>query len=287
MHDDQIMDLEQQFAEAKHVIRQLAGQVDHYSNTHQQLAGLPIIRLCSSSLFSTIAIVLFTSHPPVQASPLVALFNALALACAACASADVIPLIPQTLNRGATHSFCCNRTKSPCLLLVEGKCLRISAETGAGVTISVWCTVVQYLHSHAVSAEEYNKIYIGWQQHDLAGLAEQLGASQQEVADLQCTARMYHQAMDECQRLQSENVALRQMLQNALEDGPERSARSSSRGRKQTSRGTDSVMSVLKPHMSFVAEHESAHDNHSRSCSPTMSRYCQPDPVYDNFKLSC
>ena len=92
---------------------------------------------------------------------------------------------------------------------------------------------------------------------------------------------MYHQAMDECQRLQSENVALRQMLQNALESGPGRSARSSSRGRNQTSRGTDSVVFVLKPHMSFVAEREIA--NHGRSCSPTLSRYCQPDPFHENI----
>ena len=93
---------------------------------------------------------------------------------------------------------------------------------------------------------------------------------------------MYHQAMDECQRLQSENVALRQMLQHALEHGPRGSPRSSSRGHNHTSRGTDCVMSVLKPHMSFVAEHESAHGTHGQSCSPNLSRYCQLDPVYEN-----
>ena len=173
-------------------------------------------------------------------------------------------------------------------------------KTGAGVTPSTVyssqhdtesvqlfrkCTVADYLHSHAVSAKRYNKAYAGWQQYDLVGLAEQLAASQQEAAELQCTARMYHQAMDECQRLQSENVALRQMLQNTLENGPGGSARSSSRGRNQTSRGSDSVISVLKPHMSFVAERESAHANHRRSWSPTVSRYCQPDPVDDNLAL--
>lgn len=88
----------------------------------------------------------------------------------------------------------------------------------------------------------------------------------------QCSARMYHQAMDECQRLQSENIALRQMLQNALEDGPGAGVRSSSRGRNQTSRGRDSMLSVLKPHMSFVAEQQAVHSNHRRSCSPTLSR---------------
>ena len=103
-------------------------------------------------------------------------------------------------------------------------------------------------------------------------LAGQLTACHQEAADLQCTARMYHQAMDECHRLQSENVALRQMLQNALESGPKARPRSSSRGRNQTSREMESVPSVLKPHMSFVAERETGHGDGRRSCSPTMSR---------------
>lgn len=111
-------------------------------------------------------------------------------------------------------------------------------------------------------------------------LAGQAAGSQQEAAVAQCSARMYHQAMDECQRLQSENIALRQMLQNALEDRPCARARSSSRGRNQTSRGRDSMLSVLKPHMSFVAEHETAH---RRSCSPTLSRCCHSESVPEHL----
>ena len=41
LHVDEVMELQQQFAEAKHVIQHLAGQVDHYSHMQQQLAGLP------------------------------------------------------------------------------------------------------------------------------------------------------------------------------------------------------------------------------------------------------
>ena len=40
-HDDDAVEVQQQFAEAKLVIQQLAGQVDSYSNAQQQLAGLP------------------------------------------------------------------------------------------------------------------------------------------------------------------------------------------------------------------------------------------------------
>ncbi|KAL0019871.1 hypothetical protein WJX79_005655 [Trebouxia sp. C0005] len=63
-------------------------------------------------------------------------------------------------------------------------------------------------------------------------LTGHLNASHTEATELQCTARLYHQAMDECQRLQSENIALRQMLQNALDTGPTPRARSSSRGQQ-------------------------------------------------------
>ena len=103
-------------------------------------------------------------------------------------------------------------------------------------------------------------------------LTGQLTGRHQEATDLQCTARMYHQAMDECQRLQSENIALRQMLQNALENSPACRARSSSRGRNQLARGATSAQSVLKPHMSFLAERDITSANHRRSCSPTLSR---------------
>lgn len=101
----------------------------------------------------------------------------------------------------------------------------------------------------------------------------QLTASHQEAGGLQCTARMYHQAMDECQRLQSENIALRQMLQYAVEEGSGVRARGSSRGRNQTRQRAESVRTVLKPHMSFVAERETAQGSCKRSCSPILSRY--------------
>ena len=39
--DDDVMELQQLFAEAKDVIQHLAGQVDHYSSMQHQLAGLP------------------------------------------------------------------------------------------------------------------------------------------------------------------------------------------------------------------------------------------------------
>ena len=100
----------------------------------------------------------------------------------------------------------------------------------------------------------------------------QLTVRHQEATNLQCTARMYHQAMDECQRLQSENIALRHMLQNALENSPACRARSNSRGRNQAARGTMSEQSVLKPHMSFLAERSGESANHRRSRSSMLNR---------------
>lgn len=49
VHDDDFMELQQQFAEAKCVIKQLAAQLDHYSNIQQQLAGLHTFPLCFTS----------------------------------------------------------------------------------------------------------------------------------------------------------------------------------------------------------------------------------------------
>ena len=89
MHDDEVMELQQQFAEAKRVIQQLAGQVDHYSNMQQQLAGLPIILLCSGSfvLHTCSCLTHIPSHPLCKPHLLLqTLLNALAVACAACAS---------------------------------------------------------------------------------------------------------------------------------------------------------------------------------------------------------
>ncbi|KAL0050637.1 hypothetical protein WJX82_003901 [Trebouxia sp. C0006] len=103
-------------------------------------------------------------------------------------------------------------------------------------------------------------------------LAGHLDASHTEATDLQCTARLYHQAMDECQRLQSENIALRQMLQNALDTGPTPRARSSSRGRNQAPQGREHASCVVKPGLSFVAEQgRSASCALGRSCSPLSS----------------
>lgn len=107
----------------------------------------------------------------------------------------------------------------------------------------------------------------------------QLSASCEESTGLRCTARLYHQAMDECQRLQSENIALRQMLQNALDNGSKGRARSSSRGRNQTRHGGESASSVLKPGLSFVAER--GRSVQGRSCSPPLSRsvyWAEPNP---------
>jgi len=99
--------------------------------------------------------------------------------------------------------------------------------------------------------------------------AGHLDASHTEATDLQCTARLYHQAMDECQRLQSENIALRQMLQDALDTGPTPRARSSSRGRNQAPKGREHASSVVKPGLSFVAEQgRLASCAQGRSCSP-------------------
>ena len=103
--------------------------------------------------------------------------------------------------------------------------------------------------------------------------AGRLNASHDETTGLQCTARLYHQAMDECQRLQSENIALRQMLQQALEDGPKARPRSSSRGRNQACRGGECPEAVVKPGLSFVADRRrSASCGPARSCSPPLSR---------------
>ncbi len=115
--------------------------------------------------------------------------------------------------------------------------------------------------------------------HPAAG---HLNASHTEATDLQCTARLYHQAMDECQRLQSENIALRQMLQNALDSGPTPRARSSSRGRNQAPKGREHASSVVKPGLSFVAEQgRSASCAQSWSCSPlSRSVSIQPTRVY-------
>ena len=103
--------------------------------------------------------------------------------------------------------------------------------------------------------------------------AGRLSASHDETTGLQCTARLYHQAMDKCQRLQSENIALRQMLQQALEHGPKARPRSSSRGRNQLCRGGECAEAVVKPGLSFVAERSrSASCGPARSCSPPLSR---------------
>ncbi|DBB01389.1 TPA: hypothetical protein ACH3X1_000057 [Trebouxia sp. C0004] len=103
-------------------------------------------------------------------------------------------------------------------------------------------------------------------------LAGHLNASHTEATDLQRTARLYHQAMDECQRLQSENIALRQMLQHALDPGPMPRTRSRSRGRNQAPQGREHASSVVKPGLSFVAEQgTSAICVPPRACSPLSS----------------
>lgn len=142
MHDDQNMELQQHFAEAKCVIQQLAGQVDHYSNTQQQLAGLLTVLLCSASFVLQSPY----SHlnPPVQPSYPSASHSTScrhSQSTSTCRGSIVIPLFLQTFHTGASHSLCC-RTHTQCMLFVQATCLCVSARHGAGVRFSMWCTVV-------------------------------------------------------------------------------------------------------------------------------------------------
>ena len=82
--------------------------------------------------------------------------------------------------------------------------------------------------------------------------------------------------MDECHRLQSENIALRQMLQNALDNGPgaegnspRARGRSNSRGRKELTQSVGRGDSMVKAGLSFVAEKRKSQ---GRSISPPLSR---------------
>lgn len=87
LHDDEVMELQQQFAEAKHVIQHLAGQVDHYSHMQQQLAGLPnkVSFLCTFAHLQLTYIASPCFSPILFCKPyplLPAFLTALALTCA-------------------------------------------------------------------------------------------------------------------------------------------------------------------------------------------------------------
>lgn len=78
MHDDDFTELQQQFTEAKLVIKQLAAQLDHYSNIQQQLAGLHTLHLAHRALppvYCMFAVVLHRLHPSCSAHPYLAGIN--------------------------------------------------------------------------------------------------------------------------------------------------------------------------------------------------------------------